>query len=268
MKPKAILFDMDGTLLPDDKKITRYTADCLMKAHDLGIRLVASTGRPPFLLDRMFLRAGLENTIDAYIALNGVGHVDKILGINELSNYVEGSWIPEIIERVEKLGFDGTFVSYRYVDAWITKKDEFFYNSYNSRFPKLHFTDFKAEKDEKFWKLIFGLERPFTVEEIERLDSLANEKYHGYLSLPNSYEFTNVKVSKGNGVRRFADEHGFSLNDLVMFGDSGNDIDAMELVGYSVAMGNAGIKTKEISNEITQSNNDDGVARWIKKELL
>lgn len=49
---KAIAFDMDGTLLRDDKKISSRTRTCFEALEELGIALILSTGRSFEALNR------------------------------------------------------------------------------------------------------------------------------------------------------------------------------------------------------------------------
>ena len=52
------------------------------------------------------------------------------------------------------------------------------------------------------------------------------------------------------------------------FGDAGNDIHMIEYAGMGVAMGNAFDEIKEVANYITDSNEEDGVAKAIEKFVL
>jgi len=52
---------------------------------------------------------------------------------------------------------------------------------------------------------------------------------------------------------------------VIVFGDSGNDVPAMKIAGYAVAMGNAHANVKEEADEVTESVHDDGVALAINR---
>lgn len=57
------------------------------------------------------------------------------------------------------------------------------------------------------------------------------------------------------------------LKDTIAIGDDFNDLDMFKVVGYSVAMENASENIKKVVDEITLSNDEDGVAIFLDKLL-
>ena len=53
----------------------------------------------------------------------------------------------------------------------------------------------------------------------------------------------------------------------VAFGDAQNDIPMLRAAGTGVAMGNATEAVKAAADEVTHSNNEDGIATWLEKYL-
>ena len=74
-------------------------------------------------------------------------------------------------------------------------------------------------------------------------------------------------VSKASALARICDRHGFDAQDVVAFGDMPNDIEMLDWAGHGVAMANAHPDAKAVANEIALSNNEDGVARVLEREL-
>lgn len=58
------------------------------------------------------------------------------------------------------------------------------------------------------------------------------------------------------------------MSETVAIGDSLNDLAAIQAAGLGVAMGNAQIAVKENADVVTDSNNDDGIARIIRDYIL
>ena len=56
-----------------------------------------------------------------------------------------------------------------------------------------------------------------------------------------------------------------NLKDSIAIGDSFNDLTMFETVGHSVAMGNAPDEIKKMVDEVTDTNNEDGVAKFLEK---
>lgn len=73
-------------------------------------------------------------------------------------------------------------------------------------------------------------------------------------------------VDKGAGLARLAAEIGIEAEDVVAFGDMPNDVGMLAWAGRGVAVENAHPAVLEVADEVTASNDDDGVARVV--ELL
>ena len=79
-------------------------------------------------------------------------------------------------------------------------------------------------------------------------------------------EIINRRFSKGSGVRCAAEALGFALADTVGFGDSMNDLEMMETVGFSVCMENGSEELKRVSDLVCPSVEADGLA-WAFARL-
>ena len=65
-----------------------------------------------------------------------------------------------------------------------------------------------------------------------------------------------------------SDVTGIGLDEIVAFGDDKNDIDMLKICGTGVAVSNAIKEVLDIADEVTLSNDEDGVAKWIAKIIL
>ena len=81
-------------------------------------------------------------------------------------------------------------------------------------------------------------------------------------------EFNKAGISKATGVRFLSEYLGVSVNDVIAIGDSENDIEMLKIAGTGIAMGNAVEEAKAAADDITASNDEDGVAKAIEKYLL
>ena len=61
---------------------------------------------------------------------------------------------------------------------------------------------------------------------------------------------------------------GFELKDITAFGDDYNDIDMLQRCGTGVAVSNAIHDVKTTADYICDSNDNDGVAKWIEENVL
>ena len=78
-------------------------------------------------------------------------------------------------------------------------------------------------------------------------------------------EVTKAGVTKASGLKRVCDHYGLKTENVIVFGDSGNDIPAMRIAGYAVAMGDAAPDVKAAADEVTASIHDDGVVLAINR---
>ena len=74
-------------------------------------------------------------------------------------------------------------------------------------------------------------------------------------------EMINRRYDKGTGVRIVAETLGFEIADTIGFGDSMNDLEMIETVGYSVCMENGSPLLKEKSDMVCPAVEEDGLAR-------
>ena len=74
-------------------------------------------------------------------------------------------------------------------------------------------------------------------------------------------------VSKAAALQRICDHHDIAVEDTIAFGDMPNDIEMLAWAGHGVAMGNGHVDTKAVADEITLTNDEDGVAVVLEREL-
>ncbi len=74
-------------------------------------------------------------------------------------------------------------------------------------------------------------------------------------------------VTKADALSRIAHRYNATADDVIAFGDMPNDIDMLAWAGHGVAMANAHPLAKQAANEVTTSNDDDGVAAVLEREL-
>jgi Cof subfamily protein (haloacid dehalogenase superfamily) len=87
-------------------------------------------------------------------------------------------------------------------------------------------------------------------------------------SLSGLIEISASGVTKASGVAWVAARLGIDAEDVVVFGDMPNDIPMLAWAGRAVAVANAHPTVKEVADEVTASNDDDGVAVWLERELV
>jgi Cof subfamily protein (haloacid dehalogenase superfamily) len=94
------------------------------------------------------------------------------------------------------------------------------------------------------------------------------EKIGTSSSWDNNIEAMGLNVSKGEALKELCNKLKISQDEVIAIGDSENDLSMLNFAGLGVAMGNADENIKEQADYITDSNNEDGVAKVIEKFVL
>jgi Cof subfamily protein (haloacid dehalogenase superfamily) len=83
----------------------------------------------------------------------------------------------------------------------------------------------------------------------------------------NIIEVVKAGLNKAVGLKRVAEHFGIPNDRIIAFGDEDNDLEMIEFAGHGIAMGNAIPELKNIADAITNSNEEDGVARYLEEVL-
>lgn len=262
---KLLMLDMDGTLLTNDKNVTDKTRECLLGLKGRNIKIGIATGRPVFNVKRAMIKHNLVGIIDYVVGLNGVEIGDLQSDTIQLQQRITADMTRDICYKIKDT--DLNMVTYRYQEGAYARFDE----------PRVHrlcnnlqlpLIVYDFVNDEQIWnKVLITRNYPFTKEECEWLVSLNNEQYHGFITDIDCFEIVNSKVSKASGIQVLCNQMGITMDEVMAFGDSGNDTDMLASVGISVAMGNASNEVKRIAKYETLTNEEDGIVYFVEKYL-
>ena len=85
---------------------------------------------------------------------------------------------------------------------------------------------------------------------------------------PGGLELTAPGAGKLSAVQFLAQTLGFSIQDVMALGDSGNDVALLAAAGLGVAMGNAQAEAVAVARAVTGRNTEGGAADAIRRWLL
>jgi Cof subfamily protein (haloacid dehalogenase superfamily) len=254
MSIKMIVTDLDGTLLRTEKTISDYTASVFFRCRDKGIKTVFATARPIRTVNSLNLN--IEK--DATIYHNGavITIADKIhrhIGID-----------PETRKR---LIHDAAT---KFTDLRITVEiDDVLYANFDTKSVWADdtgvLTDFSDLPEIPADKIIFCTAENHIISEINKL--LANDLY-SVISENQILMVMKNKAQKLFAVKEIAEHYGISISDIVAFGDDYNDVDMLRECGVGVAVGNAINEAKVVADFISDTNDNDGVAKWLETNVL
>lgn len=268
MNYKLIAIDMDGTLLKHDKTVSERNKEAIKAAREKGVTVVIATGRPIDGITRYLEELDMFTDNDYVLSYNG-GLVLKTKSREVICKIgLKGSDLHYLYDLSKKLGVN--IHAFSETKGLITPKNskytEVEANINNINIIIDDYTD--IEDDHSIIKIMM-IDEPEVLEEaMKNLPEEVYDKYTVVRSAPHFLEFLNKDVNKGVGVEMLAKHMGITLDQVITMGDAGNDLHMIECAGMGVAMGNAVDEIKEIAQYITDTNENDGVAKAIEHLVL
>lgn len=264
---KLIALDMDGTLLREDKTISKATFKAIKSAKAKGVKVVLATGRPAKGIKNYLKELDLISDDDYAVAFNGAIVENTKTGKIIVENTMTLDDLKYLYNLSKKLSVNIHALTHH---SCITSK----WNKYSqlevdmNKIP-LEILDLNTiAESNTIVKIMYIDEPPVLQSAIDNLPPEVYEKYTVVRSAPYFLEFLNKKVNKGVGVELLTNNLGISSKEVICIGDAGNDIDMIKYAGLGVAMGNAFPEVKEIADYVTCTNDEDGVAKVIDKFIL
>ena len=262
MNYKLIALDMDGTLLRKDKTVSERTKKAIEDARKKGVTVVWATGRPIDGVTKYLEELDMYGENDYVLSYNG-GLVLKTKNREAICKIgLTGEDLHYLYEISKELGVN--IHAFSETKGLITPKNSKYTEvEANINNIKINIEDFnKLEKDHSIIKIMMIDEEEVLQKAIDNLPKEVYDKYTVVRSTPYFLEFLNKEVNKGVGVEMLAKHMGITM------GDAGNDLHMIECAGMGVAMGNAFEEIKEVANYITDTNENDGVAKAIEHLVL
>lgn len=285
---KMIAMDMDGTLLDENNRIMPETKKVLMKLQKQGIRLVLASGRSYRKLLPYAQELGMMQYGGYLVEVNGSAVYDlkqqkrdvlarmKKEQIHEVFHYFM-KWDVEIIGQFD----DGMFdyipdalmeekrkyrIEHHLPDdfPWTAGAFEFLFDN-REAYPKLTYIKEPEEIQMEINKVSVAYHPQILSEITKQAKEELKDRYWIGLTSPRWLEIMIPGVTKATGLAHVANISSISLDDMIAFGDGENDIEMLQEVGIGVAMGNAFENVKQVADDVTLSNREEGIAYALKK---
>ena len=253
MKAGMIVTDLDGTLLRDDKTISDFTIGVIKKYQSEGGIFVAATARP--------VRTAREYmkilNLNAGIFHNGAVIQEKGRKTGGYGVKNAGELVQSILERYpfSNIAVEAEDVLYANFDAgrlWPGAE----YISCKT------FAQLRGKTADKIIVEVASLS------EMEKYKALLPDELYIQLSENKIGMIMNQSATKYHAISFLAERYHISMDDVIAFGDDYNDLEMIEKCGKGIAVSNALEIVKGVADGVCESNQKDGVARWIEGNLL
>lgn len=255
----VIFTDLDKTLLLDNKTISDYTVEILTKCIQRKIMVIFATARSEKSCERF-----LAKFIPTAIISNGGALArknDEVIYRAMLPKETANKLI-NICSKTPSVGYitvdteDGYYVNHP-----IDKND----SSWMDYLHGIQYDFANCVFDRDIYKLSAEISNSHDAYKIAGLfpdvDILA---YAG----ENWYRYAHKAATKWAAVKAVAAFFNIDIKNTAAFGDDYNDVEMIKNCGTGIAVENAIDSVKAVSDYICANNNEDGVARWIEKNIL
>ena len=261
MKYKMLVLDVDGTLLNDEKEISKRTLTTLLKVQQMGVRIMLASGRPTYGLLPLAKKLEL-GTYNGYIlSYNGGQVINASNGEVVFERRINPEHITYLEKKAEKNGF--SILTYN-GDTVVTN---------NPNDPHVQaeaaLNGMKVEHQEFFSAAIDypPCKCMLVSDDEEALVGLENHwkrRLNGVLDVfrsePYFLEVVGSRVDKANTLGVIMEMEGITTDVA--------DVTMLQLADLGIAMGNAPDSVKRCADYVTLSNNEDGVAVAVENYFL
>jgi Cof subfamily protein (haloacid dehalogenase superfamily) len=265
--PKLIATDLDGTLVRGDETVSAYTHEVLARVRAAGIRIVGATGRGPRLTD--LVRADIPSA--DFLVMGGGGRVvdvsdpDAPLVLRDVR--LDGAVLAALLATLEREV--GTLSIL--VEAGDGPQAPLWGDLHPAwRYPEVVEVRVRAEAlagrvikgfayhDEYNADQLLALARRL----VDPSVATVTQAGLGYI------EICPPGVDKATGLAVVAQSLGVDPDDVLVFGDMPNDLPMFSWAGFGrVAVANAHADVLAAADEVTLSNDADGVAVYLDAML-
>jgi hypothetical protein len=263
-KCSAVISDVDGTLVTDDKVLTARAQAAVAELRASGIIFSIISSRPPRGLRMLIEPLGITTPVGGF---NG-----GVIATPDLAVVTEHLLSSQVARRaVDTLDARGAQVWVFSGQDWLVHDPDGSYVPLEQRtvgFRPTTVDDFGAALDAA--AKIVGVSKDFDLlEQCERdvRAALADGAFVAR-SQPYYLDVTHPLANKGVALAEIAKLLGIPLAEIAVIGDGGNDVGMFERSGLSIAMGNASPQVQRKADFVTDSNRDDGFAHGVERFIL
>ena len=255
--PYLIAIDSDGTLRHSDGSISTRTKKIIEKLVIKGNIVTICTARPRYHTLKISEEVGINRFL---ISSNGTEVYDNLNNEIIYSAYLSPKYCKKIYLDVENIGIRAIFVcdNIEYATQFIRNDSQILLNENN--------IDNMLAKNIK-QIMIIGKNK----EKIKKYKSIV-EKYNlNIIDTSNDakeeiwFSIISNKASKGIALKKLAEHLSIPICNTVAIGNDNNDLSMIKVARVGVAVENATDELKKEANYITDSNDDDGVAKYLEK---
>ena len=253
MNIKMIVTDLDATLLRSDRTISKYTADVFRRVHECGVFTAFATARDyRFITEHISPLFGIIP--DVIIADNGA--LARYNNKDLYKRLIPSKTANALLPRFELISSASTEDSYYLHDA--NASDHWSIGKKNTII-----TDFVRGMSSDAFYLAGTIIKPSAriTEEFPEIRTVA-------YSDVDFVTLVHCEATKLNALTAVERALNIIADEIAAFGDDYSDIEMLRKCGVGVVVANAIDEVKSAADYVCDSNDNDGVAKWIEENVL
>ena len=262
---RLFLADVDGALVTKDKVLTDAAKEVARELYDASIALAITSGRPPRGMSMLIKPLALQGAIAGF---NGGVFVNPDLTVIESHT---------LDPAAAKLGLK--LILDQGLDAWVYTEDEWLIRdkeaphvareTWTVKFDAkvvASFTDVHLAQAVKIVGISDDLELVAISERV--MQNALGETASAVRSQLYYLDVTHPQANKGTVVTTLSKLLNIPSAQIATMGDMPNDVLMFRKSGFSIAMGNASDEVKAQASAVTDSNENDGFVKAVRKFVL
>jgi Cof subfamily protein (haloacid dehalogenase superfamily) len=262
---KMVIADVDGTLVTQEKVLTKRAAEAVLRLHDAGIQFSVTSGRPPRGMEMLIEPLKLVQPLAAF---NGGVLIQPDLVTVVDQNFLPAGVPEQVIDSIEKHG----------LDVWIYTATDWFVRDVNGahvareqwtvKFPPKVVKTFDGLLG-RMAKIVGVSDDLAAVAKCEKdVQQAGGSHISAARSQPYYLDVTHPKANKGEVVLAMSKLLNIPAEQMATLGDMPNDVLMFKKSGVSIAMGNASKEVQASATYVTATNEDEGFAKAIEEFVL
>ncbi|WP_053217932.1 Cof-type HAD-IIB family hydrolase [Virgibacillus senegalensis] len=277
---KAVILDMDGTMLDHENRVSQTLTDIIKTIRQNGRKVFIATGRT--------IKEAKDATphdleVDGIVCANGM--VVYMDGKQIVKHSLDSNLVTELVGQAQKEKIYYEVHPIEGSGAALIRDKAFFMEEIQDPKPEsvkedewlsrkaaiaedIEWTDnLPTEDAAKIY--FFSKDKQRMTAWKQTLDQLKEKHdFSAFASSDHNVEVMQKNVSKATGIQYLLEHYALTNEDIMMIGDSENDLPLMEIAGYAVAMKNAADVVKQQVDEITAySHKEDGLYHFLYEKF-
>ena len=262
---RLLLADVDGTLVTQEKLLTQQAAAAAQELRDAGVTLALTSGRPPRGMSMLIAPLKLKGAIAGF---NGGVFVNPDLSVIE-SHLLDAATAKETLALI----LDQKLDAWLYTETeWLIRDPKAAHVARETWTVKFDakvvpsFTDAHLADAVKIVGVSDDLDRVAACEKLAQ--QKLGKRASAARSQPYYLDVTSPQANKGEVVTMLAKLQNIAPEQIATIGDMPNDVLMFTKSGFSIAMGNASDEVKSQASAVTDSNENEGFAKAVRKFIL